>query len=159
MNEPGNCNRDTRLALSFRLMGVNDLGSVLLIENEAHSHPWSRQNFQDSLQAGHECWVAEFEKQITAYAIASCGGGDAELLNIAVARSMRREGIGRTLLEFVITQVESNSETLFLEVRSSNASAIELYHNLGFNEVGVRSNYYPGKKHREDALILAKPLL
>jgi len=43
-------------------------------------------------------------------------------------------------------------------VRLSNNAAIALYRAQGFNEVGMRKNYYPGENGREDALILAKDL-
>ena len=43
-------------------------------------------------------------------------------------------------------------------MRLSNAAALALYRKRGFNEVGMRKNYYPGEKGREDALILATEL-
>ncbi len=48
---------------------------------------------------------------------------------------------------------------MFLEVRPSNQVACNLYEDLGFNEVGIRENYYPAYVGREDALVLAKELL
>jgi ribosomal-protein-alanine N-acetyltransferase len=50
------------------------------------------------------------------------------------------------------------ADTVLLEVRASNQPAITLYHVFGFNEIGVRRNYYPGTTGREDALIFAKVL-
>ena len=47
---------------------------------------------------------------------------------------------------------------MYLEVRTSNKTAIDLYHNRGFNELGIRKGYYPADKGREDALILALDL-
>ena len=48
---------------------------------------------------------------------------------------------------------------VFLEVRISNKRAFSLYHEMGFNEIAERKNYYPatGGK-RENALVLAKVL-
>jgi ribosomal protein S18 acetylase RimI-like enzyme len=43
---------------------------------------------------------------------------------------------------------------VFLEVRSSNKTAFHIYHRLGFNEIGIRKNYYPSEKGREDAIVL-----
>jgi ribosomal-protein-alanine N-acetyltransferase len=48
---------------------------------------------------------------------------------------------------------------VFLEVRPSNAAARRLYADNGFNEVGLRRNYYPASKGREDALIMARSLV
>ena len=51
------------------------------------------------------------------------------------------------------------SERVFLEVRPSNPHAIALYESIGFNEFGRRPNYYPAKKGREDAVVMAMELL
>ena len=51
------------------------------------------------------------------------------------------------------------SDRIFLEVRPSNPAAIALYHDEGFNEIGRRPNYYPAKKGREDAIVMARELL
>jgi ribosomal-protein-alanine N-acetyltransferase len=45
---------------------------------------------------------------------------------------------------------------MFLEVRPSNAAAQCLYRSAGFNEVGMRRNYYPARVAREDAIIMAR---
>ena len=47
------------------------------------------------------------------------------------------------------------AERVYLEVRPSNPKAIALYHDLGFNEIGRRPQYYPADKGREDALVMA----
>ena len=52
-----------------------------------------------------------------------------------------------------------HAERVFLEVRPSNTHAIALYDTMGFNEIGRRPNYYPGKRGREDALVMAIELL
>ena len=48
---------------------------------------------------------------------------------------------------------------MFLEVRPSNAPAIALYHDEGFNEIGRRPRYYPAIGGREDAIVMALELL
>ena len=48
---------------------------------------------------------------------------------------------------------------VFLEVRPSNDMAMKLYSDAGFDEVGMRRNYYPAKHGREDALIMARSLV
>ena len=51
--------------------------------------------------------------------------------------------------------LSSHAKTMYLEVRTSNKAAIQLYHHRGFNELGIRNDYYPAEHGREDALILA----
>ena len=64
--------------------------------------------------------------------------------------------MGRKVLHFLLDMAkERGADTLFLEVRDSNKSAIALYLDEGFNQIGVRNDYYPTDKGREDALIMA----
>jgi len=66
-----------------------------------------------------------------------------ELENIVVARSARRRGCGRRLLDALIAHAtQTNGESVFLEVRESNAAARALYGRAGFRETGRRKSYY-----------------
>ncbi|MEJ2416786.1 MAG: ribosomal protein S18-alanine N-acetyltransferase [Exilibacterium sp.] len=148
----------TGIELQFQPMSTRDLDAVMYIESIAHSHPWTRKNFEDSIRCGDQCWMAYVEQEIAAYSIISSGGGEAELLNHVVSPRLHQQGIGYALLKFILSRLEPGIDMVFLEVRKSNQAAIALYDRLGFSEVGVRPNYYPGKDRREDALIFAKPL-
>lgn len=145
--------------LYVRPMTPLDLPDVQAVEARVHSFPWRPVHFANCLEAGNLAFVVEEpdsgQFRIVAYALASVGGGDADLLNVAVAPEHRRRGIARQLLEFLFRRIASRADTLFLEVRASNRAAIELYEKLGFNQVGQRPNYYPARGGREDALILA----
>jgi len=68
------------------------------------------------------------------------GPGERELLNLAVAPDFRRQGIGAELVRSLQTEP---SVCVFLEVRESNQGARAFYKSLGFQEVGIRSGYYP----------------
>ena len=89
---------------------------------------------------------------IDAYVITSTAADEAELLNIVVSPAYQRQGLASRLLELVCDSFNETIHTLFLEVRASNKAAFSLYDSLGFNEVGVRPNYYP-------ALLSSKQLL
>jgi ribosomal-protein-alanine N-acetyltransferase len=65
--------------------------------------------------------------------------GEREILNLAVAPEFRRQGIARHLWEAFF---EACPDTVFLEVRESNAAARSLYLSLGFQELGRRRGYY-----------------
>ena len=87
------------------------------------------------------------------------GGGEAHLLNLTIAPMWRRHGLGRDLLEHSLAcACDHRADSLFLEVRTSNASAIALYHSSGFVDLAVRQGYYPARDGREDALIMKKDL-
>ena len=85
--------------------------------------------------------------------------GEAHLLNLSIAAASQRRGHGRSLLRSVIELArEHKSKVLFLEVRPTNEIGKRLYAGTGFRQVGVRRGYYPARKGREDALVLALDL-
>ncbi|MBP5253769.1 MAG: ribosomal protein S18-alanine N-acetyltransferase [Lachnospiraceae bacterium] len=82
---------------------------------------------------------------------------EGNIANLAVDPAMRRQGVGRRLLEALLRQsAPLGVKTLFLEVRESNVPAFTLYESLGFCQVGRRRDYY--QSPREDARIYARSL-
>ena len=76
-------------------------------------------------------------------------------MNVAVHPDYRRRGIGEKLcLALVEALKEKGNHCLTLEVRASNEPAKALYEKIGFQQVGLRKNYY--RNPREDACILRK---
>lgn len=145
---------------TLRPMDETDLESVLAIENEAYPYPWSGPIFLDCLHVGYCCWVIERGSALLAYGIMSVGAGECHVLNLCVNPQFQGMGYGRAMLEHLLEiAISHHAETAFLEVRPTNFSAMSLYMNAGFNEVGVRRNYYPAKCGREDAIILARALI
>lgn len=82
---------------------------------------------------------------------------DWELQNIVVAPNTRRHGLGMQLLEALLTRArETNSESVFLEVRESNAAARAFYERAGFRQTGSRKSYYVNPM--EDAILYGRKL-
>lgn len=143
-------------AFTLRAMTEADLDSVLKIEQDAQYHPWKKAEFERSLKSNRKAWVIEFQSNgaIAAFAVFGLLVGECELLTIATATDFRRQGLAKELIQQA--QQTLKAETIYLEVRESNAQAIELYESLGFNEIGCRKNYYPAANNqKEDALIYA----
>jgi ribosomal-protein-alanine N-acetyltransferase len=77
---------------------------------------------------------------------------DWELENIVVAPSARRNGLGQRLLDACLAAArETNSASVFLEVRESNGAARSLYEKAGFEQIGRRKSYYSNPS--EDAIL------
>lgn len=75
-----------------------------------------------------------------------------ELENLVVAPDFRRKGLATKLLAALLTRArETNSESVFLEVRESNQAARALYGSLGFEDSGRRKLYYTNP--HEDAVL------
>lgn len=143
----------------IRVMESSKLEDVMEIERSAYEFPWTRSMFSSSLSSKDKCSLLYVENRLVGYAIVSYILDEAHLLNICISPQFEGLGLGRILLRKLIAEaLEKRSLCFFLEVRSSNARAINLYFSEGFNEVGVRPNYYPSKKGREDAVLMTLDL-
>ena len=90
----------------------------------------------------------------------SAAAGEAHILNVCIAPEYQGRGHGRRLLARLVDLARwHHARQVFLEVRPSNPRAINLYRDFGFNEIGLRPNYYPAEKGREDAIVMAMELL
>jgi [ribosomal protein S18]-alanine N-acetyltransferase len=145
--------------IRLRQMTHADLPAVMSIETTNYDFPWSEDIFVDCFKAGYRCWVCEAQGKILGYCLMSLAVGEAHILNVSVAPDEQGQGIGRKMMESLIDYARGRAETIFLEVRPSNPVAIALYEDLGFNEIGIRKDYYPAKSGREDALMLALELI
>ncbi len=146
--------------VSFRPMIESDLEEVLVIEDQVYNFPWSRKIFLDCLRVGYCSWVLESGyDHIDAYGIMSVAVGECHILNLCVHPRSQRKGYGNGLLFHLLDVARKhNANIAFLEVRPSNQAARHLYLDAGFNDVGMRRNYYPAKDGREDAIIMARTL-
>ncbi|ABP34132.1 GNAT family N-acetyltransferase [Polynucleobacter asymbioticus] len=169
--------------LSFMPMQVADLDSVLEIESISHIHPWTKGNFSDSLAAGHWAYCirpasgssggqgnAQSSTQGTylapealwAYCILYPAVDELHLLNITVSPKLRKLGLGaRMMVAIEGVAIQQNMPRIILEVRPSNIPAVSLYQSLGYEEIGVRKDYYPANPEtgkREDAIVMAKSI-
>jgi [ribosomal protein S18]-alanine N-acetyltransferase len=147
------------MSSEIRRMQLADLPDVLRNERRGYTHPWTEGIFKDCLRNGQECWLLRYRDISIGHGILSIAAGESHLLNVCVHPDHQGHGYGRILVEHLLERARAGkASTIFLEVRPSNEAACELYDKLGFNEVGIRENYYPAYVGREDALVLAKEL-
>ena len=138
----------------IRLMMQDDVPAVMDIELEAYPFPWTTGIFRDCLRVGYPGWVLEREGDIIGYVMISMGAGESHLLNLCIAPDFQGQGLALGLLQQVMENVRTLECTrMFLEVRESNARAINLYQRFGFEEIGRRKDYYPAGEGREDARV------
>lgn len=144
----------------LRDMVEADLDAVLRIEREVHAHPWTPGNFSDALRSKYECKVyASSGDEMFGYAVMMLAVDEAELLDIAIAAQHQRNGWGRRLLEEMMALARRRDmRRMVLEVRASNAAAIDLYRKAGFADIGLRRDYYPAENGREDAILMGRGL-
>ena len=132
-----------------------DIPAVVEIERDSFGDPWSGASFRAALGEDRVLFlVAEsVSGELVGYVVAWSTVDEAELANLAVARSARGEGIGKALVDAALRYGEARGCTcMYLEVRESNAAARAVYAARGFEEVGRRRRYY--REPVEDALLL-----
>lgn len=82
-------------------------------------------------------------------------GPEAELDQILLKAAARGKGFAKVALQQWHTELQSrNVEQVFLEVRSGNEVAINLYNALGYEPVGLRRGYYSVGDQKEDAVLM-----
>jgi ribosomal-protein-alanine N-acetyltransferase len=140
-------------------MAAGDVAAVARLEKQSFSTPWNAKTFRTLLgRTGAELWVAEDEEEgVVGYYVLWCIQDQGELANIAVRESFRGRRLGGLLLDHALEVAERRGvESVYLEVRVSNDQAAAMYASRGFEQVGVRRNYYDSP--REDARVLMKRL-
>lgn len=140
-------------------MRVADLDEVLAIESAIYSHPWTRGNFVDSIDAGYVCRCLRLGTELLGYFVLTAAAQEAHLLNLSIAARHQRRGHGSALLRQAVDLARGlGARSVFLEVRPSNSAAQAMYTRFGFSRIGTRRGYYPALSGREDAIVLTLPL-
>ncbi len=140
----------------IRRMRECDLAAVAAMEQLIFSEPWSRRSFEETYLKRDNCYLVACEEgRVLAY----CGlwgiSGEGDICNVAVHKDARRRGLAEAMLNELLKEgLAMGISSFTLEVRVSNAPAIALYHKLGFEDAGIRYDFYD--KPREDALIMWK---
>ena len=148
--------RKSNVELKIRPLTEEFVDEVCVLEEEAFSMPWHKESFMEMIQNPNACYLVGI---LDMEVVASCGlrniVGDGEITNVVTKSSKRGKGIGKKmLLKLMEEGSKMGVEAFTLEVRTSNASAINLYENLGFKTEGIRKNFY--ENPTEDALIMWK---
>jgi len=146
--------------IDYRAMTEKDILSVVEIEEEAFPIPWTQEIFEHEMNGNNYAhYVVAVEDDVV---IGHCGMwivlDECHITNVAVRKRLRGQGIGEGLmLEAVRLCREKNVRLMTLEVRVGNLTAQNLYRKLGFQDGGIRKNYY--SDDREDALVMWVELL
>jgi [ribosomal protein S18]-alanine N-acetyltransferase len=151
--------------MNIRRANAADIPALLELErrSETAGH-WAEEQYRQIFQAGDnhasqrltlvvdEVPAGSTLPSVLGFVVARHVGAEWELENIVVAEAERGKGLGGRLLgEFLRQAHETNSESVFLEVRESNQAARGLYEKSGFQQTGRRKGYY--SKPCEDAVL------
>ena len=133
-----------KIDITLRRADESDAPALAEMEKQCFPDPWSEESLRRVLANPAVYYlVAEANGIIAGYAGMTIAADECEIINIAVADSMRRCGIGNDLVTAVIGICQSSGvSSVFLEHRESNAPASSLYDKFGFVPYSVRRNYY-----------------
>lgn len=136
-----------------------DLEEIVILDRITKSTDWSSGLFEAELAAPHRInLVARVGDRLVGFIFSACAAGELGILAIAVDPAFQRQGIGRRMITELITFAKNaRCDRIFLEVRSQNVTGRAFYRGCGFEEVGVRKNYYP-EPRPDDAVQLLMPV-
>lgn len=152
------------MSVTLRQMTPADLADVVELERSVFGEEaWTNEMLRSELDqqpASRHYLVAHDNGEIVGYAGLLGAGGQADVVTVAVAAAHWGQGIGSTLLEALIAEAGRRGCTeVFLEVRTDNTRAQDLYRRYGFTKIGIRRGYYQpsGADALVMRLILGKP--
>lgn len=141
---------------TLRPMTGADVPAVMELERRLFPlDAWSEGVLRDELAetATRHYVVAETDGRLVGYAGLRFVPPEGDVQTMAVAEDAWGRGIGRALLTELLDQAAARGVTeTFLEVRSDNPRAQDLYRRFGFIELGVRRGYYKGA----DAIVMRR---
>ena len=132
----------------------SDLPKIHEIADHCFKDPYPLQLLKQIRDANPEGFLAaEKNGKIVGYLIGMVRWEDTgHILAIAVDKEHRKEGVGRALMEKIITLLEDNGAShIKREVRIGNEGAQKFYRKIGFKPKRVVPEYYSDK---EDAVTM-----
>jgi [ribosomal protein S18]-alanine N-acetyltransferase len=139
----------------FRKMKEEDIDQILEVEHASFTTPWSREAFYNELHNNRFAFyiVLEENEKILGYCGAWIVIDEAHVTNIAILPEFRGRKLGEALLQKMMSMArEMGAKSMTLEVRVTNHVAQSLYRKLGFQDGGIRKNYY--SDNQEDGLVM-----
>jgi ribosomal-protein-alanine N-acetyltransferase len=116
--------------------------------------PWSFELFKQSITTPFSLLAVQGGEPV-GYVIVSQRMDEGEIEDIYVSDTHRQQGIGALLLKETLARLkEAKVDSVYLEVRQSNASAQRLYRQFGFSFTGERKNYYSNSDGTQESAML-----
>lgn len=139
----------------FRYMREEDIDQILEVEQASFTLPWSREAFYNELRTNRFAvyLVLEEKEKILGYCGAWIVIDEAHVTNVAILPDYRGRKLGEAMMQKMMSVArEMGARSMTLEVRVTNHVAQSLYRKLGFQDGGIRKNYY--SDNQEDGLVM-----
>ena len=149
-----------------RLLETHLIRQAFKLQIYRHGMRWSDKDLRHHMHSEYSwtCFVTlpanSFVHQLQGFLLLRVIEDEAEILSIGVKKRVRRNGIGKYLIEqakrfSTLHQLRS----ILLEVAETNRNAFGFYKKQGFLKIGIRNNYYVfSGKNKKNALIMQLPI-
>lgn len=149
-----------------RLLETHLIRQAFKLQIYRHGMRWSDKDLRHHMHSEYSwtCFVTlpanNFVHQLQGFLLLRVIQDEAEILSIGVKKRVRRNGIGKYLIEqakrfSTLHQLRS----ILLEVAETNRNAVGFYKKQGFLKIGIRNNYYVfSDKNKKNALIMHLPI-
>lgn len=145
---------------SIHPMTEDDLAGVMAIELQSFPSPWTPLAYIAELRHNKDAFYMVARNSagiICGYVGWWYSTDSATIAHVAVDPSLRRKGLGKTLIEGACNTAQAaGKNAMLLQVRSANDTARAFYESLGFSNVGVSKNYYTNPD--DDGIIMVRSL-
>ena len=123
---------------------ISDISNILMLEGQTQFDKYSQDSLTQMFNLDYyKIIVATLDDKVIGYIVATILFEDADILKIIVDSKFRRRGVGKQLIDNLLSICKENGvKKLHLEVRMDNSTAINFYEDLGFEYEFSRKNYY-----------------
>lgn len=142
--------------VNIRTAEKKDISDIFKLENLIFKDPWSINSITETIDSPNEtaiCACSE-DSNLIGYALLSFVLDEVNINRIAVDPLYRSRGIGSCLIRSIQEMLPVQVNIYNLEVRQSNKTAITVYLSQGFEQVGIRKNFYSDPC--ENAILMTK---
>lgn len=143
--------------IQIRWLIRRDMDEVLAIEKSNFAYPWDEMDFLTCLRQ-RNCigTFAEFQHEIYGFMVYELHKSMLRILNFAVHKSFRRQGIGSRMVQRLIEKLsQQRRRELVLEIRETNLDGQLFFQHCGFRAERVLRRHFES----EDAYLMRYCLL
>ena len=145
--------------ITIKKLEKNDINKILQIEKSQNVTILKETVILDDMSNSNNTlyFGAIYNDIIVGYIAITYVIDTRDILSIVTMKNYENIGVATLLLEYIFNFAKKNNvNKIFLEVRTSNTKAINLYEKNNFKLISKRKNYYTDTK--EDALIYLKEI-
>ncbi|MDR3329879.1 MAG: GNAT family N-acetyltransferase [Mycoplasmataceae bacterium] len=135
----------------IRELTIQDTQQIMEYE-QFDNHCLTLDQITKMLSNKNYCNLGEFiNNELISYLFTTVSEKEIDIVKIFTTQPYRQKGFAVKLLGFL--ESKYHNRIFYLEVNELNKPAINLYHKLGFQHIGVRKKYY---NNNNDAIIMER---